>query len=142
MQINTYQNIYTLEEIRNFLKICNDSNDIYENLIELGKLLTSIDDKYKIESNKVYGCQSNVWVVLENNYIYVDSNSAIVKGLLHIVLSIIFSPQFIENIDQSYDFIMNTIKSFDLMEQLSTFRKTGLNATIQKISLLFKDNKN
>ena len=36
--------------------------DKYEYIIELGKSLPLIDEKYKTEDHKVSGCQSQVWL--------------------------------------------------------------------------------
>ena len=37
------------------------------------------------DENKVYGCTSNVWVVLEDDNPIFDSSSAFVKGLLTVI---------------------------------------------------------
>ncbi len=37
----------------------------YEYIIELGKSLPLIDEKYKTEEHMVKGCQSNVWLNAE-----------------------------------------------------------------------------
>ena len=37
----------------------------YEYLIDLGKELTPIEEKYKIEENLIKGCQSRVWLHAE-----------------------------------------------------------------------------
>ena len=37
--------------------------DRLEYLIELGRKLTPIEEKYKIDSFKIHGCASNLWLV-------------------------------------------------------------------------------
>ena len=34
----------------------------YEHLIELGKTIQIIDNRYKIDSNLIKGCQSKLWL--------------------------------------------------------------------------------
>ena len=61
-------------------------------LMELGESLNGLDEKYKIDDNLVKGCQSKVWLkcTKEDNKIYLegDSNTAITKGLLIILIKI------------------------------------------------------
>ena len=128
--------IQSFSEIQSMFCI-QDSESIYETLIELGKLIQSIDEKYKVDENKVYGCQSNVWIVIDDNNIYADSNSAIVKGFLYILLSIISSIDF--SLYKDYEsYIFDKIQSIGLMNHISTFRKSGLIASMQKLCSLLK----
>ena len=61
-------------------------------LMELGESLNDLDEKYKIDDNLVKGCQSKVWLkcTKEDDKIYLegDSNTAITKGLLSILIKI------------------------------------------------------
>lgn len=34
----------------------------YQYIIELGQKLPPLDDKYKVDENKIKGCQSSVWL--------------------------------------------------------------------------------
>src|ERR1039457_4488929 len=58
----------------------------YEYVIEIGRKLSAMDDKYKTDSNKIKGCQSSVWMItrFEDGRIYfeADSDSTFVKGLI------------------------------------------------------------
>ena len=50
-------------------------NDKLEYLIDLAKDCDNLEDKYKIDKNKIFGCASNLWVVGEkksNNTIKCD----------------------------------------------------------------------
>ena len=133
--------IYDFLQIKNMIYSTQDSDDIYSILIDLGKLIHSIDKKYKIDQNKVYGCQSNVWIIIDNDTIYIDSDSIIVKGLLHVVLSIISLSNFDPSIDLE-KYILDKIESTKLMDFISTFRKTGLMASIHKLCKLIQQNNN
>ena len=68
-------------------------------LMELGESLNDLDEKYKIDDNLVKGCQSKVWLkcTKEDDKIYLegDSNTAITKGLLSILINEIGLNRFI-----------------------------------------------
>ena len=61
----------------------------YEYLIDLGKDLPSIDEKYKIEENLIKGCQSRVWLHAEENsgniIFSADSDAIMTKGIVSII---------------------------------------------------------
>jgi hypothetical protein len=56
----------------------------YQYIIELAQKLPPLDDKYKIEENKIKGCQSSVWLNAYSKdgkvYFEADSDSTFVKG--------------------------------------------------------------
>ena len=53
------------EEIIEEFAMYEDWMQRYEYMIELGKSLPLIDEKYKTEDNLIKGCQSKVWVHAE-----------------------------------------------------------------------------
>ena len=58
----------------------------YEYLIDLGKDLPSIDEKYRVEENLIKGCQSRVWLHAEENngniIFSADSDAIMTKGIV------------------------------------------------------------
>ena len=50
------------EEIVSEFEMFDSWMDKYEYIIELGKSLPLIEEKYKTEDHKVSGCQSQVWL--------------------------------------------------------------------------------
>ncbi len=62
MQIKEIQ-----DEIVEEFSMFEDWMQRYEYIIELGKSLPLIDEKYKTEDNIIKGCQSKVWVHGEIN---------------------------------------------------------------------------
>ena len=68
--------------------------DRYRYIIELGGGLESLDDQHRIESNRVQGCVSNVWLIREQTEttgvvrFRADSDSQLVKGLIAITLRV------------------------------------------------------
>ena len=82
-----------IKEIREMFLVFDDPMDKYIQIIELGKKNTGIPYQEKNEFNKIFGCASLAWVIVEKkNSIYnisIDSDTFIVKGLLSILKYII-----------------------------------------------------
>ena len=105
-------------------------------LMELGESLNDLDEKYKIDDNLVKGCQSKVWLkcTKEDDKIYLegDSNTAITKGLLSILIKI-FNKKTPEEIADTNLFFINKI---GLNRFIGTQRSNGLESMEKKIKLL------
>ncbi|MFZ1321273.1 MAG: SufE family protein [Ignavibacteria bacterium] len=102
----------------------------YEYIIELGKNLPMIDEKFKNESYEVKGCQSKVWLNAEMKdgllYFKADSDAVITKGIISLLIKVLSGnkPEDIVNAD------MNFINEIGLKEHLSPNRANGLTAMI------------
>src|SRR3954449_10138209 len=68
-----------------------DTEDRYRLLIDLGRQLESMPDALKTEATKVRGCSAAVWVYPTAQdgrlHFLADSNAAITKGIVALVLS-------------------------------------------------------
>lgn len=110
-----------------------DWSDRYQYLIDLGKQLPDLADKYKTEAFRVHGCQSMVWLVpsgdAANMHFDAISDSAIISGLLALLLRV-YS-------DRSAADIVATEPTFigeiGLAKHLSPTRSNGLAATLAKL---------
>ena len=107
----------------------------YEYMIELGKSLPLINNKYKSEDNIIKGCQSKVWLYgeMENeNLIFTaDSDAIITKGIIAILIRV-YSGQSPKNIIEADT---NFIDKIGLKEHLSPTRANGLVSMIKQIKL-------
>lgn len=95
-----------------------DGQDRLVYLIDLGKKIDQIDEKNKTEENKIHACTSQTWInIIDNDNITftVDSESAIVKGLLR-VLQIGFNHEEKKNI---IDFISEFDEPIKIFEWLN-----------------------
>lgn len=107
--------------------------DRYEYIIDLGRKLPDFPDEFKTEEYKLHGCQSQVWLTADatNGQLHFQavSDSAIVSGLIAILLRVYSdrSPQ--EIIDTQPDFI----RAIGLDAHLSPTRSNGLQAMIEAI---------
>ncbi|MGB2087902.1 MAG: SufE family protein [Psychroflexus salarius] len=107
----------------------------YEYMIELGKSLPLIDEKYKTKDNIIKGCQSRVWVHAEKNdkniEFTADSDAVITKGIIAILIRV-FSGQTPEEIMQADTKFIDEI---GLKEHLSPTRANGLVSMIKQIKM-------
>jgi cysteine desulfuration protein SufE len=107
--------------------------DRLEYLIELGRKLTPIEEKYKIDSFKIHGCASNLWLVPQfekKTLIFLaDGDAFITKGTAYIVLDILSG--------QSYSTLKKVkredFSSLGIAELLSVQRQNGLGLLITTI---------
>src|SRR2546423_12423618 len=68
-------------------------DDKYEFIIDLGKKLPPLEDKFKKDENRVRGCQSTVWLTAdfkEGKVFYkAESDAIIVKGLISMLIRVL-----------------------------------------------------
>lgn len=106
----------------------------YSHLIEMGKTC-QIDEKYKTDQYKVKGCQSSVWMFAEIKdgkiYFYADSDAAIVRGLIALLLKVYSGRTPEEVIHTPPDFI----EKLGLNTNLSQTRASGLAAMVKQMRL-------
>ena len=107
----------------------------YEYLIDLGKELSPIDEKYKTEDNLIRGCQSRVWLHAEHTdgkIIYTaDSDAIMTKGIVAILINVLSGQSPSEIANAKLDFI----NEIGLKEQLSPTRANGLVSMIKQMKL-------
>ena len=130
MQIKEIQ-----DEIVDEFSTFDDWMQRYEYIIELGKSLPLIEERYKTEDNIIKGCQSKVWVHGEEqngNIIFTaDSDAILTKGIIAILIRV-FSNQKPEAIlEANTDFI----DEIGLKEHLSPTRANGLVSMIKQIKM-------
>lgn len=123
------------EEIVEEFALFDEWMDKYEHIIELGKDLPLIDDKYKVDENLIKGCQSRVWLHAEytNGIINftADSDAIITKGIVGLVIRV-FSGHTPKEIAETDLFFIDQI---GLQEHLSPTRSNGLLAMLKQIKM-------
>ncbi|EPL6455951.1 MULTISPECIES: cysteine desulfuration protein SufE [Providencia] len=120
--------------LRNFAR-CQDWEERYLYMIELGGRLPELNETQKSDSNLIAGCQSQVWIDMQlqsdGTITFAgDSDAAIVKGLVAIVI-ILFqgkTPQQILALD-----VKSFFEQLALEQHLTPSRTQGLNAMIRTI---------
>ncbi|GGW58009.1 cysteine desulfuration protein SufE [Winogradskyella epiphytica] len=123
------------EEIIDEFSMFEDWEERYQYMIDLGKSLPLIEDKYKTEDNIIKGCQSKVWVhadmVDDKVNFTADSDAIITKGIIAILIRV-FSDQHPKDIiEANTDFI----DKIGLKEHLSPTRANGLVSMIKQLKM-------
>ena len=104
-----------------------DADERYRLLIELGRELGPMPEALKTDATLVRGCSAKVWVypVVEDGRLHflADSNAAITKGIVALVLSAV---QDKPAGDVAAFDIAAALEPFDLKNQLSSNRTQGV----------------
>jgi cysteine desulfuration protein SufE len=123
------------DEIVDEFSMFDDWMQRYEYMIELGKSLPLIEDKYKTDDNIIKGCQSKVWVHAEmkdDKLVFsADSDAIITKGIIAILIRAFSNHKPAEIIDADTQFI----DEIGLKEHLSPTRANGLVSMIKQLKL-------
>jgi cysteine desulfuration protein SufE len=107
--------------------------DRLEYLIELGRRLTPLESNLKIDTFKIHGCASNLWLVprFEKDILMLsaDADAFITKGTAYIVLDILSGQRY--NVLKKMK--REDFASLGLMEILTVQRQNGLGNLITTI---------
>lgn len=125
----------TQNEIVEEFQLFDDWMQRYEHMIELGKSLPLIEDKYKTDDNLIKGCQSKVWVHAEMNddklVFTADSDAIITKGIIAILVRVYSNQHPKDIIEADTEFI----DEIGLKEHLSPTRANGLVSMIKQLKM-------
>ena len=124
----------TIEELIDNFSFLDGWEEKYQYVIDLGRKLEPLDEKFKTDDWKVKGCQSQVWLVpqIQNGVFHFkgDSDAILVKGIISIVL-LIYNDKTadeIKNIDVTKIFV-----KLGLEENLTPSRRNGMLSMVEKI---------
>ncbi len=123
------------EEIIDEFAMFDDWMDRYEYIIDLGKSLPLINERFKLDENLIKGCQSKVWLHsdLQNDKLIftADSDAILTKGIVALLLRV-FSDQKAADILAADT---NFVDQIGLKEHLSPTRANGLVSMIKQIKM-------
>src|SRR3954464_11824067 len=104
-----------------------DAEDRYRLLIDLGRQLEPMPDALKTDATKVRGCSASVWVyptVSDGRlHFLADSNAAITKGVVALVLSAVQDKPASEVAEMD---VAASLAPFELSKYLSANRTQGV----------------
>lgn len=105
-----------------------DREDRYRLLIDLGRQLEPMADALKTEATKVRGCSADVWVYPTASdegrlHFLADSNAAITKGIVALVLSAVQDKPAAEVARMD---VAEALAPFELSKHLSANRTQGV----------------
>jgi sulfur transfer protein SufE len=105
----------------------------YEYIIDLGKRLPPLEDQYKLDENKVRGCQSTVYLVADHKdgrvYFRADSDAVIVKGLISMLIRVLSG----HTPDEIIGAPLNFINQIGMTSHLAQTRSNGLLAMVKQM---------
>ena len=123
------------QEIIDDFEMFDDWMQRYEYMIDLGKDLPLIDEKYKTDKNIITGCQSKVWVhaQMEDDKLNftADSDAIITKGIIAILIRAFSGQHPADILEANTDFI----DKIGLKEHLSITRANGLVSMIKQLKM-------
>ena len=105
-----------------------DADDRYRLLIDLGRSLEDMPEPLKTDATLVRGCSASVWVYPTRRedgtlHFLADSNAAITKGIIALVLTAVQDRQPVDILATDID---AELAPFDLKNQLSSNRTQGI----------------
>ena len=104
-----------------------DAEDRYRLLIDLGRKLEPMPDALKTDATKVRGCSASVWVYPTSEtgrlHFLADSNAAITKGIVALVLSAVQDKPAAEVVKLD---VTQALAPFELSKHLSANRTQGV----------------
>lgn len=129
----------TIEEkqdriVRQF-ELLGDWPERYKYIIKLGNKLDPLEEEYKVEENLVRGCQSQVWLVTEQDedkiIFKADSDAAITKGLVAMLVNFYSGekPDTILQTDPEF------IDKIGMQQHLSPTRSNGLASMVKQMKI-------
>ena len=123
----------TEQEIVDEFSLFDSWDDKYEYIIDLGKKLPHLDEKYKLDENRVRGCQSTVYLVADFRdgriFFKADSDAVIVKGLISMLVRVLSGHTPDEIAEAKLDFI----REIGMMTHLAQTRSNGLLAMVKQM---------
>jgi len=127
----------TIEEIENEIveefSLFDSWDDKYEYIIDIGKKLPPLEEQYKIDENKVRGCQSTVWLVADYKdgrvYYKAESNSTITAGLISMLIRVLSGQTPDAIVNAKLDFI----DTIGMKTHLAQTRSNGLLSMVKQM---------
>lgn len=125
----------TEQEIIDEFTMFDQWDDKYQYIIDLGKSLEPLDEKYKTDDRLIKGCQSRVWLHTEQKdgkiYFHADSDAIITKGLVALMVRVLSGHAAREIVDAP----LNFINEIGLKDHLSPTRSNGLLSMVKQMKL-------
>ena len=127
----------TISEIENEIiedfDLFDEWTEKYQYIIELGQNLPALDEQYKIEENKIKGCQSSVWLnAYEKDgriFFEADSDSTFVKGEIALLIRVLSGQQPEDIVKTNLEFI----DKIGLRQHIAVTRANGLASMIKQM---------
>lgn len=121
------------KEITEEFELFDEWSAKYEYIIELGQKLPPLNEQYKVEENKIKGCQSSVWLNAYEKegriYFEADSDSTFVKGEIALLVRVLSGQEAGEIVNAELKFLDN----IGLRQHIAVTRANGLANMIKQM---------
>lgn len=121
--------------IKEQLQACRSKEETFKTLVTLSKILPRLSSEGKTEENKVKGCESAVWLIVEESngirHFNADSDAKLMRGVLVAILSLVEgkSVEAIQKIN-----LKSELAALNLTSYLTSSRTNGVLAILEKIT--------
>lgn len=129
------------EDLVETFEFLDDWEDRYRHVIELGKAMPALADGERVDSTKVLGCASQVWLVPEVTgqgaraivTFRGESDAMIVKGLIAILIELYsgLAAAEVAGVDAQAE-----MARLGLVDHLSAQRSNGLRAMVERVQTI------
>jgi cysteine desulfuration protein SufE len=121
--------------IKEQLQACRSKEETFKTLVTLSKILPRLSSEEKAEENKVKGCESAVWLIVEESngirHFNADSDAKLMRGVLVAILSLV-EGQTAKDIQQMN--LKSELAELNLTSYLTSSRTNGVLAILEKIT--------
>ena len=117
------------------LQACRSKEDTFKTLVTLSKTRPRLTAEEKTEDNKIKGCESAVWLIIEEKkglrHFKADSDAKLMRGVLAAILSLVEGKTLadIQQMDLKAE-----LAELNLSSYLTSSRTNGVLATLDKIT--------
>ena len=120
--------------IKEQLQSCRSKEETFKTLVTLSKTLPRLSTEEKIEEYKVKGCESAVWLIIEETnkirHFKADSDAKLMRGLLVAILSLVEGKPVTEIQSMNLKAELNEL---NLSSYLTSSRTNGVLAIFSQI---------
>jgi cysteine desulfuration protein SufE len=120
--------------IKEQLQACRSKEETFKTLVTLSKTLPRLSSEEKTEENKVKGCESAVWLIVEESngirHFNADSDAKLMRGVLVAILSLV-EGKSVENIQKIN--LKSELAELNLTSYLTSSRTNGVLAILTQI---------
>jgi cysteine desulfuration protein SufE len=116
------------------LQACRSKEETFKTLVSLSHLLPRLSAEDKIEKNKVRGCESAVWLIIEDDnglcHIKADSDAKLMRGVLTAIVSLVDgkTAQEIQRMNVNAELV-----DLNLTHYLTSSRTNGVLAILKQL---------
>ncbi|WP_339719409.1 SufE family protein [Marinomonas primoryensis] len=120
--------------IKEQLQACRSKEETFKTLVTLSKILPRLSSEEKTDDNKVKGCESAVWLIVEESngirHFNADSDAKLMRGVLVAILSLV-EGKSVENIQKIN--LKSELAALNLTSYLTSSRTNGVLAILSQL---------